>query len=201
MSYKTVKAWLTKHVHTTITPDRLDDFNEMFSFLQNHPNWSNWTNQIPEYFRITRSPKKKALQVYVKFTDVKKERIVSWVDCTDKYNPNRNNLQNQLKQAMRSAISPQIVNWRTFNNPQKCALCDSWDNIEVDHYPCKFYQIKNDFLNDTEIIPPTSFRWDGNRYQFNTSDFIFSNIWSNFHLMRATYRYLCATCNQKTNKS
>ena len=200
-SYDKVKEWLQQYVHTTITKSQPEVFGEMYAILQLHPRYNDWVSQRPEHFRITRSPKKKALQVYVKFENLKRERLVSWVDCTDHYRPKVNEQENRLTQAMRSTVGWQIGQWRTFNNPRKCALCDSWNNIEVDHHPKKFAEIKKEFLENLVKPAPEKFFWDSKngRFHFEKADKEFQDQWDHFHLLQAKYRYLCSTCNQKSH--
>lgn len=218
-SYDNVKAWLEKHVHTTITPQHHQDFTEMCTILQCHSRYSEWKNQIPEYFKITRSAKKKALQVFVKFEDMKHPRIVSWVECTDRHPPPSDSVDNvvvedvdkvsamsRLTQAMRTAIRWQTTEWRrTIVGVPKCVLCDSRNNLEVDHYPTKFATIKTAFLATTVLPVPKDFSWDFNygRFHFRSlfADKQFQCEWDAYHLSQAQYRFLCATCNQKTNNN
>jgi hypothetical protein len=87
------------------------------------------------------------------------------------------NKQNAL---LREAISPQIFEFRHANRDRKCELCQSTENIQVDHVGFNFTQIVNQFLRDKNI-------------QFvqveHISDFI------NYHREVAKYRYLCGSCN------
>lgn len=199
VDYENVKEWLGRHVHSVIKNTDLDNFNQMYEILRLHPKYDQWKHQTPEWFRITRSPKKKALQVFVKFENSKRERIVSWVDCTNRYREIKHSHERQLTQAMRSAIAWQMSHYRQTNGPQICGLCGSLDNIEVDHFPNRFAHIKKNFLASLTDTPPESFDWNprSGRYLFKKADSLFEQNWSDYHLSNATYRFLCSTCNQR----
>jgi hypothetical protein len=196
MDYTTVKTWLTCHCHQIIRPDNQKDFDLMNDVLRCHPNWSNWKYKCVEYFRITRSAKKKALQVYIKVSGVSKERLVSWVACTTK----KRSSQNTLAQAMRSAIRDQTQLWSNSQmGTRKCALCEKRDNLEVDHHPTKFRDIKKDFLDFLESLDTQDVKVYWNLGQYHLKDDQIKASWSCFHLKKAQYRFLCSTCNQKTH--
>lgn len=225
LDYETVKAWLEKRAHQTIT-NKHNDFEMMNTILKNHPNYKDWKNQNCEAFKITRSPKNKALQVHIKMikpdkaketlpkistlqTTKKRERnewrIVSWVACAKGKVGQASSDKNQLTQAMRFAIRKQIKNWRSANsyNP-KCALCEKTNHLEVDHYPRTFADMRDEFIlkianvvnmNDVKI------RWDNSKisYRFEKGESV--NLkWQRYHLKCATYRWLCSDCNKRMNK-
>ena len=165
----------------------------MNSILKNHPDYGNWLRVDVEYFQITRAPKKKSLQVYMKMRGISRPRLVSWTACvTGKKRKNNN-----LSAAMRSAIKYQVDEF-SFRNPVKrCFVCDSYNRIEVDHFPKKFRDIKKEFLVgvDEEDIPKLYFhrtKWILPEGEFLTS-------WQAFHEQSASYRYLCDKCNQKSH--
>jgi hypothetical protein len=192
-SYNKVKSFLEKRAHSRIKRND-NDFDLMINTLKLHPNYTNWKNKTVEYFRITRSPKKKAIQVHIKFKGLAKERQVSWVKCTDK----KLAKVNKLTQAMRTAVTFQIEKWKNnFFGYRKCVLCNSTKNLEVDHYPTKFSKIKNDFLETTVSVVPKTFDWYKSRYHFKKQDKEFENEWSSYHYSLAEYRWLCIDCNQR----
>lgn len=199
--YNQVKVWLTNHVHKTITPKH-EEFEKMCSMLRNHPNYSSWVHKDPEGFKITRSPKNKALQVLVKLNG--KWRIVSWVACARGKTIRKHTDSNQLTQAMRFAVRKQIKMWRNgignaYNS--KCVLCNCnvKEKLEVDHYPEKFSSIRDSFMKQHEGTTPSIY-WDKNKtsYRFSKKESL-NGKWQRYHLKHATYRWLCADCNKKTN--
>jgi hypothetical protein len=195
ISYEEAKNWLQSKVHTTIKNGN-DDFVFMMQVLQQHPNFNEWKHQNAEYFVITRSPKKKYLQVMVKFEGFKNPRLVSWVECVTQ----KLRHVDKLTQAMRSAISPQISDYRNRNPIRKCVLCkcDYEPRIEVDHYPILFSTIKKLYLDNVDSLPE-KFRFTKGRYYFKENDIDWKTQWELFHAQNAQYRYLCDICN-RSNK-
>jgi hypothetical protein len=197
LSYDVAKAWLQSKVHTRVSPNCQEDFDLMSKILEQHPNFINWKHQTVEYYIITRSPKKKALQVLIKFEGLKTPRLVSWVACVTQ----KIRKIDQLTQSMRSAIAYQMTEYRTRHPVKKCALCecDYEPRIEVDHYPILFSTIKKMYLEQfTEIdsVVPKTFRFCQSRFCFKQEDMNWQVAWEQFHLNHARYRYLCDKCNQ-----
>ena len=193
MNYGIAKEWLEKRAHRTISLKNIEDFEIMNELLKNHPDYKNWIHTDIEYFKITRSPKKKHLQVYMKMKGITRPRLVSWTACVTGKKKKVNNLSG----AMRSCISDQINSFSSHHPIKKCSLCDSYSNIEVDHYPKKFRDIKKEFLKEnTEEIPSLYFLRDKYIFSNNSN---FSEKWYQFHEKEARYRYLCSTCNQKSH--
>ena len=202
--YNKIKLWLTQNVHKTVTPKHIE-FENMCNMLKNHPNFNSWVHKDPEGFKITRSPKNKALQVHVKLNG--KWRIVSWVACAKGKVIRQPNEANQLTQAMRFSVRKQIKMWRNAignaHNPE-CTLCECKvkHSLEVDHYPEKFCSIRDSFIkanmSDGEI---PNIYWDkkNTTYRFSKNEKI-NTKWQKYHLKHASYRWLCGDCNKKTNK-
>ena len=87
MDYASVKEWLQSHVHQTITANSSpSDFELMTNILNCHPDKPKWKHQNPKSFIITRSSKKKHLQVMVHFEGLTSPRLVSWVACAKQKN-------------------------------------------------------------------------------------------------------------------
>ena len=194
MDYNVAKAWLDEHCHRSIRSDvEVEEFILMETLLKNHPDYSGWLRKDVEYFKITRAPKKKHLQVYMKMEGVSRPRLVSWTACVT----GKKRKTNNLTAAMRTTIIPQIEDWNMRHPSKTCALCGSGERIEVDHYPKKFREIKKEFLNqNVEDIPPLYFlrnKWIFSNKVNNT----FAENWYEFHLQHATYRFLCEKCNMR----
>ena len=193
MEYETAKAWLEARAHRSIDK-RSEDFQIMESILKNHPDYSTWKLKNVEYFKITRAPKKKHLQVYMKLEGKSDLRIVSWVACVK----GKKRKTNSLSSAMRSTIASQISEYN-FRHPVKtCAICESYSNIEVDHYPKKFRDLKREFLAENEEAIPSLY-FLHSKYIFSSKNSKFENDWYQYHLQNAKYRYLCDKCNQSTH--
>ena len=113
---------------------------------------------------------------------------------------------------MRHAIRLQIKNYKRSHLTEICALCKSRHRIEVDHYPRHFVEIKEDFIEMKKKkgqLPPSEFRWHPKKGNFMFKDGNKNNdyydkkwklAWQRYHNTKAEYRYLCSTCNKKTNQ-
>jgi len=204
MGYAQVKSWLESHAHQTFYPKH-PEFAMLTQVLSSHPNFSTWKYQIPEAFKITRTPKRKAIQVNVKFEGMPRKnkwRTVSWVACAKGKLPRKATKKNQLTQAMRFAVRVQIRNWRKRNsfNPS-CELCEcsKKDQLEVDHYPRPFATIRDQFLGKHEsLFENVSLYWDNRKtsYRFQKNQKL-NTSWQRYHAKHATYRWLCSDCNKK----
>ena len=98
-----------------------------------------------------------------------------------------------LTKAMREAIEQQLYHFKK-SQPQQCVLCESTLNITVDHYPTKFRDIRDSFLEGK--TPPSVFaKRDDSRECFRSEDLLFKEEWMKYHSDRATYRILCYKCN------
>ena len=108
---------------------------------------------------------------------------------------------------------------------RKCVLCecDNYEKLEVDHFPKTFSQIKKEFCDNNEIdekmVEKTKDEktkdektkdkktkkkikiiWSPSKttYQFQKGEK--TNMkWQQYHRIHASYRWLCGTCNKKTN--
>ena len=99
----------------------------------------------------------------------------------------------KMKSKAREAIQEQIYGVRQ-GLGNNCVICQSTENLQVDHYPRLFKDILLDF--------------GGIDVSFNTLTFDHEYInanqiieWKQFHKERAGYRLLCGTCNIKTYHS
>lgn len=193
-----VRSWLEMHAHRTFYPNN-DEFKIMLALLQRHPNYNNWKYQEITAFRITRSVQKKAIQVeiQVQLVKVKKWRLVSWKACIPGYSKKPDDNMTKLNSAMRYAIRKQISIFRQNNPIKKCAICNSYTNIEVDHDTNhkSFKVIRDEFIEKHPDIP-TNFRYAQYNYRFQKPDEAYKRKWQAYHNRNAVYRYLCAHCNQ-----
>lgn len=215
-TYDKAKKWLNSHVHKNYFPSNTYEFNLLSDLLNRHPSKSEWKNQTPTSFKISRSPGNGAVVMYVRFEGLSNYRIVSWVACAKgklaKHQQSDND-DNKLNGAMRYAVRIQISNYKKAHHSQVCFLCNTEYRIEVDHYPKHFVEIKEGFLKikgEKGELPPTEFKWHPKKGNFMFKDGTKANdyydkkwklAWQKYHNKHAEYRYLCSTCNKKTNKS
>ena len=219
-TYDKTKEWLTKHCHKTYYLEKSKhetEFIILYRLLKRHPNYKNWKRQQPNAFKITRGRGNKALQLFVRFPTEKtdgKFRIVSWTACGKGVLAKRQlptSTNSQLTSAMRYAIRRQISTYRKSFGLRQCVLCRSLNRIEVDHYPEQFVSLKERFLIkeiEKNHQPPRSFTMHPKRgismfnkgtKEDNYYDERWKKRWQTFHNKNANYRYLCSTCNKKTN--
>lgn len=215
-TYDKTKKWLGNHVHKNFFPRNKLEFDILCNLIDRHPSKKDWKNQIPTSFKISRSPGNGSLVMYVRFDGLNKYRIVSWVACSKgklAKHQQPGNDENKLNGAMRYAIRIQISNYKRGHHDQTCVLCETGYRIEVDHYPQHFVDIKEGFIKMKQAkgdLPPDQFKWHPKRGNFmfrdgtkanNYYDKKWKQAWQRYHKKYATYRYLCSTCNKKTNKS
>jgi hypothetical protein len=115
---------------------------------------------------------------------------ISWKNCVNQRK------SNDLKAAMRTAIIPQIIDFRQLSKLD-CEICHKpSDNYEVDHI-IHFEKLYTNFIKLQSDIP-TSFNdmKDGsNRACFKPSDNKFEDDWFKYHKDNAKLRILCKHCN------
>ncbi len=215
-TYDKAKKWLGEHVHRNFFPLN-PEFNTLSRLVDRHPSKNEWVNQVPTSFKISRSPGNGALVMYVRFEGLSNYRIVSWVACAKgklaSHQQSDNNNNNKLNSAMRYAIRIQVSNYKKAHPTQVCALCGTGYRIEVDHYLKHFVDIKEDYIKiklERGDPPPIVFKWHPKKGNFMFRDGTKADgyydkkwkvAWQKYHNTHATYRYLCSTCNKKTNKS
>lgn len=187
-NYQEIKVLLSNNVGMV----GIDLFEKLSLLIKTHPNYSTWKNQKPLKMKII---KKKYIQLHILFEGTKRYRIVSWVQCCKKVTK-----KDPLVESMRQSIKRQITIYKNNNLLKQCKICDVTTNIEVDHHPLKFAEIKNDFL--LTQVPPMQFTYHPKRgyAMFHKNNALFKKDWQQYHNKHATYRYLCSTCNKKTNK-
>ena len=184
MNYTSTKTWLFEHLGTF--KDGYE-YDYLYLLIQKHPAYHEWQYNVPLAFKVV---KKKSLQLMVSF-QFNKYRIVSWTRCF------KNKKIDPLTSAMRHAIKRQISIYKNKNMDKVCCVCQSCTKIEVDHYPLKFFKIKEDFM--INHIAPIKFNYHPKRgySMFTKKDAVWKKSWQKYHLKLSKYRYLCSTCNKK----
>ncbi|HSW77013.1 MAG TPA: hypothetical protein VLG50_08195 [Candidatus Saccharimonadales bacterium] len=189
--YNSVKNWLYKNVNKTYDSRCINEYQLLYSLIQQHPMYHQWILKIPISFKIKMV---KNIQLFVSFKS-NCYRIVSWVACCSikKYKK-----IDPLTSALRYAIRRQILIYKQHHLLKQCALCHNTYHIEVDHHPIKFCDIKTQFLNNVLSVP-INFRYHAKCgiYMFLKTDQSFKLAWQRYHKKLAQYRYLCSDCNKK----
>lgn len=187
-----VRTWLINNSNKTYNCKH-SQYNILLNLLKNHPRYHYWKKQDPIQFKITYN--NKIVKLFVKFD--KRFEIKSWISCTRQNNNKHTTDKKYLTSAMRYSVRRQISIYRKNNNPKICSICNSKQNIQVDHYPIKFCKIRDEFL--LKYNPPQLFDYHP-KYgysMFKKVDLKYKQSWQRYHKKHATYRFLCSTCNKK----
>lgn len=108
--------------------------------------------------------------------------------------------QADLNSAYRTAIEPQIDNFRRENSiPISCPECkQNATKYDVDHYPIRFEHILDRFFSEHDVTQTKPKLFDKNRFNgamFKSENQDLSNLWAMYHLSLASLRYVCSHCN------
>jgi hypothetical protein len=116
---------------------------------------------------------------------------ISWNKCLSGKLPHT---EAMLSRVLRQAVVDQTLAYKR-TQPPTCVLCGTTSNPSVDHYPTKFRDIRNAFLEGRS--PPTVFAKTTESIDcFRPEDAEFKSEWVRYHRERATYRILCCQCNR-----
>lgn len=217
MSYKGIKTILNgiefdskseaeHYVNRKLYSPSFDGHEQLwFDLLDRHPDKENKTGIGVDYFFVTKNKiTPKYLQLNVMRLDETSVDI-SWKKCISQKDKTDMAL---LKEAMRLAIMPQIMNFKDIIgsihpiDTYPCQLCGvdlkNRNDIQIDHVGKKFRDIAKEFIESQSEWPkefddcPRS-----NAAKFKPEDIKFEVEWGEFHLHRASYRVLCGPCNVK----
>lgn len=130
---------------------------------------------------------------------------ISWKTCAS--GKGNTSLQN-LKEAMRVSIEPQIDDFRNLNFEigMYCQICGlnilSIHDSQIDH-EIHFETLVNNFLLVNTIKVPDDFDDEiiTNRAKFKIEDSIFSDDWIKFHSSEAKLRVVHSSCNLGRKKA
>jgi len=198
-----VRAFLQPHMNCTYTISHTA-FRDVVRVMQDHPVWGSRLADIVG-LRVRRSRLNRALQLQLMTNRI--WFTVSWRQCARRTRARRRDAlpaeEHRLTSAMRDAVRRQLLQWRKLQSGRpQCAQCGRFSNLQVDHVSPSFSDIKAMFLlleRDSERIPPTEFalRAASCSSVFCKQDQTFKRRWQQFHKERATFQFLCSTCNQK----
>ena len=176
------------HNNSSIKPE---DYNSILALFSQHPFLQTTTIKLIEiaknydYGKPTNSYK-----VYYIINNLEQCDFFSPGTAINQYNKRQN-----IIQEFRESIVPQILEYKNNNViPSICPLCNnSLIKPEVDHFPLKFRDIVNDFMQINNIS------FDDIQVN-NRSKIIDRNIldkFSDYHKSVASYRIICHKCNNK----
>lgn len=138
----------------------------------------------------------KHLEVYIINNDKSNDPISALNICV------KGKLSNTLSKVMRFSIHPQIIKFKENISNLKCEICQSTNNINVDHYNPQFIDLQKSFLEINKLPIPKYF--DENTLgikKFKDEDKDFENEWCKYHFKNAKLRILCKKCNTSQKKS
>tara|TARA_R110000803_G_scaffold210490_1_gene282438 strand:- start:52 stop:741 length:690 start_codon:yes stop_codon:yes gene_type:complete len=109
--------------------------------------------------------------------------------------------EKNLTSAMRYSIQPQINIFRNNNKENICEFCKKKGKMEIDHIK-RFQIIQEDFLKINTLEIPSNFDDADETHQasFKDKDELFRTAFYNYHLEKASLRYLCKKCNLSRGK-
>ncbi len=160
------------------------------ALMDAHPAWKG--RSIQEY-RVRTSRLNQPLQLQVR-PNVRWV-TVSWHACAD--NHAMRQAPCALTNAMRQAVVNHVQRWKRAQATKLCVACGATRNVQVDHHPMPFVAIKQAFLESTSLQAPEKFRFDRRTHGAAFYAGAFVRSWQEFHASRATYQFLCRSCNAK----
>jgi hypothetical protein len=169
-----------------------NSFPEDFDFFVNylftrHPNYPKKIDGLNDV--IIKHNNYGNLSVYFKKINGHIEDISALNKCIKGQN------KDDLYDAMRNSIIPQITEYRNSHSNLICDICESIDNIEIDHKEPHFIDLFSNFINEQQY-KPTKFTSDKyHRKIFTREDKYFNDEWINYHMCNCVLRPLCKKCN------
>ena len=120
---------------------------------------------------------------------------ISYLACINKPNNTKN-----LKEAMRYAIVPQILEFKNNQVKLECSICKSNEDIQIDHL-ILFKHIYDEYIKTRNDIPSNFNENYFNGAQIKPEDNLFEKEWCEFHQQKAILRCLCKNCNLTRKKT
>ncbi len=186
------KTKLNKGICNSLKNERNEDFNDFMELFKNHPEDESKLKNVIDLCIITNKRNTKYFEINI-IRDNGEIEDISYRSCIserhDRYN---------LYSALRYTIESQIKEFRD-NSELKCELCNSTNDIHIDHI-ILFKTIVEQFLKNYKIIPNS---FDDNEYngcKFKDEDKQFMTEWFNYHKLNAKLRCLCSKCNLTRKK-
>lgn len=177
-------------------PEQYDFFMWLF---ERHPDYPEKFNKIVD-IQIRYNPSfSTQLECVIINSDGSKQSVSVLKTCIT------GKKKDPLDCAMRSAIRPQISEFkksRKKNNTLICDICGIDNTIHIDHKEPQFTDLKQDFLVNCKEKIPSNFKQDkGNIKVFIDDDKKFKENWVIHHKKYARLRPLCKKHNLSRKKS
>lgn len=188
----------------------IDDIGICDDVKENHPKYYNYLTTFlfprhtayPEKFinmkniGIRKNKLFKNLEVYIIKNDGSVDDVSVMRNCVS--GKKANNLSN----AMRNSIYPQIKDFKDNIPELKCVDCGSIKNIHIDHDKPQFIDLQKKFIEYSGLDIPTQFddnEWNGKIFRNIDNDF--ETKWNKYHKDNANLQPLCEKCNLTKKKS
>ena len=120
----------------------------------------------------------------------------SWCKCCRLDKNFKNDNKYKFKDACRSAVSKDILDYKNNNKNAVCEICKARSNLQTDHVLPFSYII--DLFIKYENIKFQNIKYKKNEFcQFAFDDPILERKFYDFHRTKASYQTLCKKCNVK----
>lgn len=191
-SQKALKTFMKEFLHHSLPMGSLREtpaYDFMTHFVKRHPDITDVEDIIIQHNKLR--PQYKEINVLLADGTIKS---LSYKTCVSG-KPKSDKIM--YDNALRNCISDQIIEYIT-SNSMVCALCESVDDVEVDH-SIQFCDMRDEFTRlyyEGEL--PTEYDFDEyNRPLFKDKEF--ANLFKRYHKEHAVLRPLCKRCNSAEN--
>jgi hypothetical protein len=183
-----------------------DNYNILIELLKRNPKFkSKSQNMCNLKIQQNKLSRQKAYEILIINND-ETTTDISWKHDAIKGESKTKDIQ--LKEAMRSSVDEQILDFRRKNEIKSCEICGNIENLDVDHNDEKnsaFAELVSNFSNENENIElPENFGQlndETNRTCFLEKDNVFRDKWNEYHRQNAKLRMLCSKCNLSRPKT
>lgn len=171
--------------------------------LQNHPKCNEKMGVGIDYFCIQlNNMKKNNYETKIKRLDGS-EMVFSWNQCCEF---KKRTASNDLFNAMRTAIKDDIIHYKQSQRKLICCFCKTenelYENYHVDHHNPSFQTIKDNFLQNKQMIPLLFGKYEiTNLTMFKEEDADFKKEWIDYHKKNCNLQILCRNCNLRKKKT
>ena len=178
-------------------------FASMLAVLDHHPRWG---RGLPGHARISglrAFVRRDALVLQAQVDQRSRWLAVSWLKGAERRHvPDAAaRARSTLTAAMRESVKYQLMAWRRQQQAVVCAGCRTTTAaMHVDHRDPPFVIIKDEFLAAHADEAPGTFVGGGRSGRCRLPAGPFCAAWQQWHRRRATFQYLCRTCNLRKGK-
>jgi hypothetical protein len=186
-----LKKEVQKKIYEQGTTTQVNDMEFFHNLFKRHPNYENKTKNMKSIGIEVCLTNTRNFRLYIINNDESHTEI-SYLTCINgKYGNN----MSYFNGALRYIVENQISQYRLFNFPTLCELCNE-EATDVDHI-IKFDFIVKKFITDYNVVIPSEYKKLPNTYKrdFLEKDNKIKKDFQEFHKKTATLRPLCHKCN------